>query len=292
MGLPRFEYFSPRSIDEVCRLLKERGTNAVVMAGGTDLLIKMKKKVLNPSVVIGLKRIPELNTISYNPRKGLTIGATALLSDVARHPAIRKKYPAISESASNTGTVQIRNMGTVAGNLCNASPSADNAPALIAYGAKVILRSTNGEREVPLEEFFKAPGVTVMNHDEVLTNILVPPPVPLSGCSYKAISRRSKVDISAVIVSVFIQAEKGRCKDARIVLGAVAPIPMRAKKAEKILIGKKLTPSIVEKAALQASKESKPITDMRASASYRKQMVEVLSRRAIKESARMAGMKV
>lgn len=292
MGLPRFEYFAPESLEEVCRILKDRAPDVKLMAGGTDLLIKMKNKVIRPTVVVGLKRIPGLNEISCHPKTGLKIGATALLSDVAGNRVIKRRYPAISLAASNTGTVQIRNMGTVVGNICNASPSGDNIPSLIAYGARVILKSMEREREVLLEDFFTGPGKTIMRDDEMVTHIVVPPPEPSSGVSSQAISKRSKVDISAAIVSAYIKRDGEKCKDARIVLGAVAPTPIRAKKAERLLIGKKLTKGIVEKASVQASKESSPITDMRASKEYRKHMVEVLSKRAIYEACKMANLKI
>ncbi len=291
MGLPRFEYYAPDNIEEVCRILKERAPDVRVMAGGTDLLIKMKKKTVRPSVIIGLKRVPGLNEITFKQKQGLKIGATALLSDVAGNSVIKRRYPAISTAASNTGTVQIRNMGTVAGNLCNASPSADNAPTLIAYGAKVFLKSLNEEREVLLEDFFTGPGETVMRDDEVMTHLLVPSPEPHTGCSYQAISRRSKVDISAVIVSAYIKVNKDKCQEARIVLGAVAPTPIRSKGAERCLIGKRLTERLIERASERAMKDARPITDMRATKEYRRQMVGVLSKRAIYEACRMAGFK-
>jgi carbon-monoxide dehydrogenase medium subunit len=284
MAMPKFEYFAPESLDEACKLLMKKGDRACVLAGGTDLMVKIHHRMIEPTAVIGLKKIEGLDRISLDKKEGLTIGATALLADVAAHPAIQKRYPAIAYAAGETANVQIRNMGTVAGNLCNAAPSADNAPTLIAMGAEVVLKSMGGERRLPLDQFFKGPALTAIEPEEILTAIFVPPPPPRSGTSYQHISARGKVDMSAVGVGVMVTMNGEVCKEARIALGAVAPIPMRASGTEKLLRGKKLTPDLFEKAGIQAAKESKPISDMRASAEYRRKMVAVLTKRALLEA--------
>lgn len=288
MGLAKFEYYAPSTIEEACCLLEEKGDDAMVMAGGTDLLVKIRHRRIRPKAVIGLKKIKGLNQISFDKKWGLIIGATALLADVATHLIILKKYPAIAYAAQETATVQIRNMGTVAGNLCNGAPSADNAPTLMAMGAEVTLASIKGERQPPLDQFFKGPGLTNMDQGEILTSVIVPLPPPFSGASYKHISARGKVDIPAVGIGAMVIMDGERCKEARIVLGAVAPIPMRAAKTEKLIKGNKLTQKLIERAGLQASKESKPITDVRATAEYRRKMVEVLTKRALLEAKRRA----
>ncbi|MFH1954600.1 MAG: xanthine dehydrogenase family protein subunit M [Pseudomonadota bacterium] len=288
MTLTTFEYFTPPSIDEACRLLKEMGDGAMVMAGGTDLLVRIHHRLIRPKAVISLKKIEGLNRITFDPKQGLTIGATALLADVAEHSVILKKYPAVAYAAQETATVQIRNMGTVAGNLCNAAPSADNAPTLMAMGAEVALASTEGVRKLPLDQFFRGPGLTAMEQGEILTTISVPLPSPFSGASYKHISPRGKVDISAVGIGAMVIMDGDICKDARIVLGAVAPVPMRAGKTEKLIRGKRLTQELMARAGIQASKESKPITDVRASSEYRRKMVEVLTGRALWEAKQRA----
>jgi carbon-monoxide dehydrogenase medium subunit len=180
--------------------------------------------------------------------------------------------------------VQIRNMGTVAGNLCNAAPSADNAPPLMAMGAEVTLTGMRGDRRIRVEELFMGPGMTVLEPGEIMTSIFVPLPPPHSGASYERISARGKVDIAAVSVGVMLIMEDETCRQARIALGAVAPVPMRARKAENILKGKRLTQGLIEKAADQAARESRPISDVRASAAYRNRMVSVLTGRAIKKA--------
>jgi carbon-monoxide dehydrogenase medium subunit len=288
MALPRFEYFAPGSLGEACGLLVEKGDGALVMAGGTDLLVNMSHRLVTPKVLIGLKKIKDLDGITFHKKRGLTIGALASLAHVASHPIVLSKYPAVACAAQETANVQIRNMGTVAGNLCNAAPSADNAPTLIAMGAQVTLTSTKGERRLPLDQFFKGPGLTAMEQGEILTSIFVPLPFPSSGTSYKHISPRGKVDISAVNVGVMVVMDGETCKEAKIALGAVAPVPMRATKTEKLIKGKKLNLKLMERAGALASNESSPITDVRATAEYRTKMVAVLTKRALMEAKKRA----
>jgi carbon-monoxide dehydrogenase medium subunit len=276
-------------VDEALKLLKDHGESARVLAGGTDLLIRIHQGLVMPSIVVGLKNINGLDRISFDRKEGLTIGATSLLADVAAHPDIRRFYPAVAYAAGETATVQIRNMGTVAGNLCNGAPSADNAPTLIAMGAEVVIARVGGVRRLPLEDFFTGPGVTAMEQGEILTAIRVPLPPPRSGASYQHISARGKVDISAVGIGAAVTLKGQLCEDARIVMGAVGPTPMRAFLAEKLLLGKRLTRGQMEKAGGRASVEAKPITDVRASADYRREMVAVLTRRALAEARQRAG---
>ena len=291
MSLSKFEYFTPDSVENACKLLTEQGDGAFVMAGGTDLLVKIHKGALKAKAIIGLQKIKGIDMISYEKGKGLTIGAMARLTDVGNNPDIKAKYPAVSKAALATANTQIRNMGTVAGNLCNAAPSADNAPVLMVMGAVVTLKSIKGERKVPLDEFFQGPGMTVIKKGEILTSIFVPEPPNGSGASYQYLSARGKVDIAAVCVGAMVIMDGRTCRDAKIVLGAVAPVPMRAKEAEKVVTGKKLSTELLEKLGLEASRESKPITDMRSSAEYRKILVAVLSARAIEEAAKNASKK-
>jgi CO/xanthine dehydrogenase FAD-binding subunit len=289
MSMPKFEYFAPKTLEEALRLLTEKGKGARVIAGGTDLVIKMKNGLLKPQAIIALRDIAELARIQVQPKKGLTIGATALLAEVATHPDILKRYPAVAAAAEETANVQIRNMGTVGGNLCNAAPSADNAPTLIAMKAEVILKSLKGERRLPLDQLFIGPGKTAMEPGEIMTAIFVPLPPSKSGSSYQHVSARGKVDISAVCVGVMATFEEEICREVRICLGAVAPIPLRAKKTESLVQGQKWTPDLIKKAGDQAAREAKPITDVRASAEYRKEMVAVLTRRALEEARKRAG---
>lgn len=284
MRLPRFEYAAPKTLKEALDLLARGGDGCAPFAGGTDVMVKMGHGLAAPSMLVALKEIAGLNVIQFDPSKGLSIGATALLVEVAEHPDVLKYYPAMAQSARKTANTQIRNMATLAGNLCNAAPSADNAPVLLARGAEVEIASLKGARRLSLDDFFKGPGRTALNQGEILTHVLVPPPAKAMGASFQWISARGKVDISAVCVGVKVRVQNDLLRDVRIALGAVGPTPMRAKKAEALLEGKKGTEALMAKAALKASEESMPITDVRASAEYRRNMVEALTRRALDEA--------
>ncbi len=284
MRLPRFEYVAPKTVEAAVDLLAKGGEGCRLFAGGTDLMVKMGHGLAAPTRLVAVKEIEGLNGIQFDPSKGLSIGATALLVEVAENLDVVKYYPAMAQAAKKTANTQIRNMATLAGNLCNAAPSADNAPVLVARGAEVEIASLRGTRRLLLDGFFKGPGLTALEPGDILTHILVPPPAPASGASYQWISARGKVDISAVCVGVKVRVENDLSKDVRIVLGAVGPTPMRAKAAEALLEGVKWSEALTAKAALKASEESMPITDVRASAEYRRNMVAVLTRRALEEA--------
>jgi len=288
MTLSRFELFSPERLDEAVALLKNKGKNTFVMAGGTDLLIKRRHQIIHPQTIVSLKKISGLDRISFNRKKGLTIGATALLGNVAKHRTILKEYPAIAKAAGNTANVQIRNMGTVVGNLCNASPAADNAPALLALNAELNITGPRGDRVLALQNFFTGPGFTALQTAEIVTSIFVPTPPPASGTTYLHLSARGRVDCSAASTGVYLALKGSKVEDARIFIGACGPTPLRMTKTEKKLMGQKVTKTIAEKAGLQASKESKPISDVRANEDYRSKMVAVLVKRAILEANQMA----
>lgn len=276
-----FAYIAPESIEEAVKQLAGLGKNAYVMAGGTDLLVKKNHGMIQPDAIVSLKKIKGLDRITIDPKKGLIIGATALIADVAAHPAICKTYPAVAEAARNTANVQIRNMGTIVGNLCNASPSADNAPTLLALGAMLSIVGPEGSRALPLEDFFKGPGITALKPAEIVTAVSVPPPPPGSGSAYVHLSARGKIDCSAVCVGTQVVMQGRRVKDARLFIGACAPVPMRAPKAERIVIDNTFSASLAEKAGTVASREVMPITDVRATRDYRSQMVAVLTKRAL-----------
>jgi carbon-monoxide dehydrogenase medium subunit len=234
---------------------------------------------------MGIKQIPGLNRIEHDADGVLTIGATALLAEVVEHPHLRAAYPMLARAAGHTATVQIRNMGTVMGNLCNASPSADNIPTLLAMGATIVAWSPAGEREIPLDTFFLGPGRTALEATEIAVAIRVPQPPAGHGASYQKISRRSKVDIAAVNIGAFLTTNTdGTCAGARICMGAVGPTPLRATAAEAFLQGKEITAAVAEEAGYLAGKQAAPISDVRASKEYRRLMVTVLTKRALLEA--------
>lgn len=284
MPRTRFEFFSPQTLKEAIDILQKYDA-VCVMAGGTDLLLRLKKGEIKAEAVVGLKKIKNLNTITFAGTKGLTIGATALLVDVAKHRTIRKHYPGIAMAAQKTANVQIRNMGTVIGNLCNASPSADNAPMLLVLDGRLKIIGPNGKRQLPLNDFFKGPGMTCLGKQEIVESVHVPPPQPNTGTSYQSLSARGEVDCTAVGVAVKLIMDGNTCKDARIAVGACAPTPLRVPEAEDCLSGKSLSETLIDQAARITAEKTRPIDDVRASASYRSAMVEVLVKRTIKDAA-------
>ncbi|MBI2893875.1 MAG: xanthine dehydrogenase family protein subunit M [Deltaproteobacteria bacterium] len=292
MPLPRFRYVAPESLEAACELLAEHGDRARVMAGGTDLLLRMKRlpRAGAPEVVIGLRGVPGLDTIRIDDG-GLSIGALTLLASVAGSTDVNRLCPALASAARSTATVQIRNMGTVVGNLCNASPAADTATPLLVYGASVLLVRPGGERRtVPLEDFFLGPGRTALGPGEIVAEVRVPPPCGRAGSDYQRLSQRSRVDIAAVCVSTLVCLDRdGSAARVRIALGAVAPVPLRAKSAERVLEGRPPTAELVAQAAAAAAREARPISDVRSSGEYRRRMVEVLARRSLVRSASLAG---
>lgn len=284
MRLSHFDYHAPTTVEEAIGLLQSRGPGARVMAGGTDLLVKMRHAGLKATAVVSLNRIAGLNRIAFDGQDGLTIGATALLADVASHPDILEHYPTVAEAARGTANAQIRNMGTVIGNLCNGSPSADNAPTLLAMGALLQIQGPSGSRTLPLEEFFRGPGITALDPNEIVTSVQVPAPVPHSGTAYISLSARGKLDCTAVGAGVFLTLNGEKCADLRLFIGACGPTPIRARAAEDQVRAKALTAAVMEAAAAAASAETSPISDVRASADYRGKMVAVLTRRVLRKA--------
>ena len=273
-----FEYFEPRTIDEAVKYLTDYGEKAKVIAGGTDLLVQMKMGKAYPQHLIHISRIPSLRYLIEE--KGLRIGALTPFRDLERSQVIKEKYTALFEAARSVSSVQIKTMGTIGGNLCHASPAADSAPPLIVLGGKVKLVGGAQERVLPLEEFFIGPGETALSPKELMTEIELPEISSKTGSAFLKMGRVS-ADLSKVSVAVAILRDGDVCKDCRIALGAVAKTPLRAKKAEEMLKGEKVKEALVEKASLQASQEIQPITDLRSTAWYRKEVAKVLVRDAI-----------
>lgn len=274
-----FDYYSPTSLLEAIDLLSRQNGQACIIAGGSDLLIKMKKGLITPAAIINIKRLPELKGVWYSAESGLRLGALTTLGELTRSPVIREHYPCLAQTASLMASRQIRNFATVGGNLCNASPSADTAPPLIALGATVHLVGPNGERDLPLEDFFVGPGQTALAPGELLCYITVP---PLDGETlYIKHAPRAYMDISLVGVCTRLKMVDNQCRLARIVLGAVAPTPIRARQAEASLTNQQLTPEHINHAARLAAEESRPIDDTGGSAWYRRRMVEVGTRRCL-----------
>ncbi len=288
--MARFDYLEPHTLRQALAMLRQHGDQARIVAGCTDFLIRWRTGFWNPQYVVNLQHVPGLSRISYSPRNGLRLGALVTIQELEQHPAIRQHYQALATGATSFAGVQVRNLATVGGNVCNASPAGDTLPALLALDAQCKIVGPDGERWLPLEQFFKGPGSTALEPGEILTELRLPRPERNSGSLYIKHSPRGAMDISAVgVASAVSLRDRGRvCAAARIALGAVAPVPKRAYSAEEMLVGQTLTPELVEAAALEAQRLATPIDDVRATGDYRKSVVAVLTQRTLENSIAMA----
>ena len=284
MVLPKFEYLVPKTLEEACAKLVELGPCAKVMAGATDLIPPMKDKVIKPEYLLDIKHIPGLDVLSYDEEKGLTIGALTTLRTIENSTVVKEKLPAVAQAAKYVASPQIRNKGTMAGNICNASPSCDTAPILLASSATLNVQGPNGTRTIGIDDFFVGVKKTSLQPGEILTSIQVPALREGEHSAYIKHSVRKAMDLAIIGVAAKIRIENGICTDAKIDLGGVAITPIRAPKAEEILIGKQLTDEVIAEAAVAAMNSCSPISDIRASAEYRKDMIRVFTKRAVKQA--------
>lgn len=284
MVLPKFEYLVPKTLDEATMLLSELGAGAKIMAGGTDIIPPMRDKVLKADYLIDIKHIPGLDYISYDEKEGLKIGALAKLYDIQTSKLVKQKNPSVAQAAKYVASTQIRHKGTMVGNICNASPSCDTAPILIAQNATILVHGPEQDRQIPAGQFFKGVKKTYLEHNEIVTGIVIPPLQENEHAAYIKHSVRKAMDLAIVGVAAWVKMDGNVCVDARITLGAVAITPVRAPSAEKVLIGKELTDEVIAEAGLAAMSDCKPISDVRASAEYRHDMVRVFTKRAIKKA--------
>lgn len=297
MRLPSFEYLSPKSVEEACSLLAHYQGNTKALAGGTDLLVELKKrasgqgygaadkKEMAPHYIIGLRGISGLARIEYSPDEGLILGPMTTYAHVAESFIAREKYPLLWHACRIFSRPQIRHAGTLVGNLCNASPSADIVPPLIALGAKARIVSARAEREVPVEEFCLGPFKTVLKEDELVAELKIPENSQFQRWSYERATKRTAEDEALVIAAIQLQFadEERTVKKARIVLGSVAPRPTRAPKAEAALEGKKLDEDLIREASQLAPTEVNP----RSRPDYRRLMTSYLVRKGLTEAARI-----
>ena len=273
----RFTYHEPATLDEAVSLLA--APNAQILAGGTDLLVELKEQLRRADCVVNIKKIPGIAGLAYDDKAGLRIGALATAREVEVSPLVLDKYRSLAQSVRELGSIQVRHRATIIGNVCRASPSADTIPPLIADGASIRIRGAGGERTLKVEDFFLGPGRTVLKPGDVVTEIVVPPPPPGTRKIYIKHGRRKAMELATVGVAVTHVPGA----ETRIVLGAVAPTPLRARHAEDLLRGKRLTDELIDKAAQAAVAESRPISNVRSSAEYRREMVGVLTRRALEQ---------
>ena len=263
--------------------MAEKGDKARVLAGGTDLIVQMRIKRHQPERVVDVKHVPELNELSYGPRKGLVIGAAVPCHRIYGDSEVVDRYPGLVDSASIIGGIQIQGRATFGGNLCNSTPSADTIPALIAYSATCEIAGPNGKRTVPVEDFCTAPGQNVLQPGELLVALHVPPARKNTGAHYLRFIPRNEMDIAVVGAGAFVELANRRkeFKQVRIALASVAPTPVFAQDACNLLVGRPVSDEAIAEAAEAAKAAAKPISDMRGTAEYRIHLVGVLTKRAL-----------
>lgn len=278
--LPKVEYMAPSSLKEAFHLLKEYQNKARLLAGGTDLIPKMKKRAIAAEMIIDLNRIPGLTGIEIRGDR-LHIRGLTRLAEIKESPLVKEKAPALAQAIGLMASPPIRNRATIVGNLCTASPAADTAPPLLVLDALVKMESIRGERIVPLSEFFLGPEKTVKRPDEILTEVIIP--VQEGNSAFMKLGRRKAFTLAVVSAAAFVRTRKGKFEEVRVALGAVAPIPMRGRKVEEALKGSEVNEQKIVQAAERVREEVSPITDVRASAEYRKDMSYVLTRRILEQ---------
>ena len=285
------DYARPESLDEAVKLLADGGGKARPMAGGTDLIVLLRtnaERVGSPDLVVDIKGIPELNELSYNDTDGLTLGAAVECYKIYSCETVACKYPGLTDAATLIGGIQIQGRASVGGNLCNATPSGDSIPALIALGATANVTGPNGSRQVAIEDFCTGPSRTVLASDELLVSISIPAPKAGSGARYIRFIPRNEMDIAVAGAGVSVEIEDGTFTSARVALASVAPTPLFVHEAGDSLAGKPVNDESIAEAACIASAAAKPITDMRGTAEYRTHLCEVLTRRALNTAVERA----
>ena len=288
--MKKFDYLRPKTMDETLSLLSRHGKKAALIAGGTDVMVMIKQKTMAPDVLISLHGIPGLDQIQYDGN--LRMGPMVTHRTLEKSEIIRKEFSALTDAVDVLGSVQIRNVATIGGNICTAAPSADTVVPLLALGAQLKLKSSKSERTIPIDQFFTGPGETVLQEGEILTEISIPKPVPNTGSAYWKHQRRQALDLPILGVAVLISLDKATvtcsdilctsspistflhsleedkvvCKEIRIALGVAAPTPMRAIKAEKLLRDQRISDELLQEAAETASKEAQPRDSIRGEA--------------------------
>ncbi len=287
--MKEIDYAAPATLAEATALLARPGARA--LAGGTDIIVQLREHRRDAELVVDLKHVPELNALGFDAKQGLLLGAAVPCYRVAEHPDVRKRYPGLVDAAALIGGVQIQSRASVGGNLCNASPAADSVPALIALSAEAVVATPGGKsKTIPVEKFCTGPGRTVLEPGEVLVRLRLPPPAPNSGSAYLRFIPRNEMDIAVVGVGVALTLDEGRasCVSARGPVGAGAPTPLLVPEAGAALVGRPVAEADVERAASLARAATRPISDMRGDAEYRRHLVGVLVRRALQIALRRA----
>ena len=275
------DYEAPTSVREAVDLLNEAGDGARPLAGGTDILVQLRGRAYDLDLLVDVKSVPELNELTYDPDNGLTIGAAVPCYRIYGNSTVRSVYPGIVDAANIIGGTQIQGRASLGGNLCNAAPSADSVPAMIAYNGVARISGPNGSREVALEEFCTGVRQTVLERGEVLVAMHFPTPAANSGANYIRFIPRNEMDIAVAGAGVSVELDNGNIKSARVTLASVAPTPLFVSEAGEAVAGKPATEETVRIASGLARDAAVPITDMRGTIEYRKHLCEVLTRRAM-----------
>jgi carbon-monoxide dehydrogenase medium subunit len=287
--LKQFSYFKPTSIKEAAEILAEKGKTAYPLAGGTDLLVRMKRGNITPAVIVNLKRIKGLDEIKNANGNGIHVGALVSISAIEDSPLIKTSYPVLSQAAGVLGGRSIRNLATIGGNIGRASPASDMAPALMVLQARVEATGLSGTKEIQLDDIFAGPGVTSLSAGEIITAFILPKTATNSGAAYIKLGRRGGGgDCALVGLAAFMSMEDDHATAVRIAMSSVGPKPLRALQAEEVVLSGTLNEARMREAAETAAEEAAPITDMRCSASYRKEMVKVLTFRALQQAQQKA----
>ncbi len=277
-----FKYLSPTTIDEALDYYSKHSETSKYIGGGTDVIVKLKEEWMEPGFLISLKKIQALSELHRSDVTGeLSIGAMVTHATLEKSLMIQNEYPIIYDAVSNIGSLQVRNVGTIGGNLINAVPSADGAIPLIALDGKALLHGPEGERTVEVKDLFIKPYETILKPGEILTKITIAPKEPNTGSAYIKFGRRAAMELPLIGIGVLLTLgdDKATCTKARICLGVAAPVPMRAYEAEKLLVGKKIDEEILTKAGELAVDESKVRDSVRGKAWHRKEMIRVQVKR-------------
>ncbi len=272
-----FDYFQPQSLEEALEL-KKKIPNSRFIAGGTDLMVQIRGGELKPSALISLRSIPDLSSIEING--SIRIGAMTTVTDLINNPDLENQAKLLVDAARRLGSPQIRNTATVGGNLCNCSPCADLALALLVLEAKGRIESLSGTQDIPLQKFFEGPGKSCLSPDQILTDIFIEP-VSSNTKSVFLKKGRIKMDLAVASVALLLEMERETCRKARVAAGSVAPVPLRLQKVEVLLEGQALSPELADQAQRMASESVAPISDIRGSEEYRRQIVGVYVKRGI-----------
>ena len=275
--LQPFEFFEPTTVEEVVELVD--GKKSMVLAGGVDLILKMRRRFLLPEKVVSLQKVPGLDYVKGNG-SGLKFGALTTLRQIEQAQVVKEKFPLLNEAISKIVSVQTKTMGTAVGNLCAATPASDVAPPLYVMGAQIKITGKTSKRELPIEDFFVAVGQTALKPHEIVTEIIIPGLSSGTGTAFLKLSKTAE-DIAKVNVAVMVTLADGKCSDAKIALGSVAPTPIRAGKAEEVMKGEEMDKGAIDEASEAAAEAASPISDVRSTAEYRKEMVRVLVKDAL-----------